>query len=85
MPSKRESIVALVSERGPIGDFAIYSHKYNGKKLMVSVNEIRRAIADDGGMMKEDGADVFFLIPSSDESRADLEEQGFAPIKIRGR
>ena len=47
----------LVAERGTIDDFAVYSHKYNGMKLRVSVAEIRTAIADYGGMMKEDGYD----------------------------
>ena len=64
-------------ESGPIKDTDLY------KRVQVSLSEMRRVIASAGGLMKKAGDDHIFAIPSSDESRADLEKQGFAVIEIR--
>lgn len=81
MPSKKDRIRALVKERGPISEAAIY------KELRVSKDDTRRAIADLGGMMKESDVEPFglFVIPVSPEERDAFGDQGYVPIKIRGR
>lgn len=82
MPSKKDRIIALVKERGPIDDEAIYRAT---RPRGAVVNDVRRAIVDEGGMMKEDGDDIFFVIPASPKERDALVGQGYVPIKIRGR
>ena len=66
-------------ESGPIKATDLF------KRVKVSLHEMRREIAVAGGLMKEAGEDHIFAIPSSDESRADLEKQGFVLIEIRRR
>ena len=82
MPSKKDRVIDLVKEKSPIGDEDIY--RATRPKGAVP-NEVRRYIVDEGGMMKEDGDDVFFVIPASPEEREKYESQGYVPIRIRGR
>ena len=82
MPSRKDRVIAIVRERGPIDDESVYRSLRPGG---VSINEVRRFIVDDGGMMKKEGVDAFFVIPASPEEREKFEGQGYVPIKIRGR
>ena len=61
MPSKKDRIIALVKERGPVDDEAIYlAIRKATRRGGATLNEVRRAIVDEGGMMKKDGDDTFF-------------------------
>ena len=82
MPSKKDRIIALVKERGPIDDEAIYRALRPGGP---NDREVRMAIFDDGGMRKEDGDKTFYVIPASPEERDAFGDQGYVPIRIRGR
>ena len=79
MPSKKDRIIALVEEQGPISGEAIYRATKEDRGF------VRRAIADEGGMMKDAGDDDFYVVPESPQARDDYMNQGYVPIKIRGR
>ena len=77
MPSKKDRIIALVKERGPISGAAIYKairpEGANG-------GEVVSAIADEGGVMKDDGSDMLYVLASPQEQHYYI-DQGYIPIK----